>query len=61
MELLYSTEIDALTVPAYIDKGLAWLADQLKRKEVDVLGKGAIALVLVPASDAAQGSALVAA
>jgi hypothetical protein len=61
MELLYSTEIDAMTVPAYIDKGLAWLADQLKRKEDDVLGKGTITLVPVPASDAAQGNAPVAA
>ncbi|ATA52353.1 ATP-dependent endonuclease [Variovorax boronicumulans] len=61
MELLYSTEIDAMTVPAYIDKGLAWLADQLKRKEDDVLGKGTITLVPVPASDATQGNAPVAA
>lgn len=61
MELLYSTEIDAMTVPAYIDKGLAWLADQLKRKEDDVLWKGTIAPVLAPASDATQGSAQVAA
>ncbi|CAN7594493.1 AAA family ATPase [Variovorax paradoxus] len=61
MELLYSTEIDAMTVPAYIDKGLAWLADQLKRKEDDVLGKGTIKLILTPDSDATQGSAPVAA
>ena len=31
MQLLYGNEIDSLTVPAYIDKGLLWLAEQLKR------------------------------
>ncbi len=39
MELLYSAEIDNMTVPAYIDQGLAWLADQLKRKEDGISGK----------------------
>lgn len=39
MELLYSEEIDTMEVPAYIGKGLLWLAAQLKRKEDDVLGK----------------------
>jgi hypothetical protein len=39
MELLYSTEIDKMAVPAYIDQGLVWLADQLKRKEEGVSGK----------------------
>ncbi|KAB0659229.1 AAA family ATPase [Burkholderia diffusa] len=39
MELLYSKEIDTMAVPAYIRKGLLWLAAQLKRKEDDVLGK----------------------
>lgn len=39
MELLYSDEIDALKVPAYIEHGLLWLATQLKRKEDDIVGK----------------------
>jgi predicted ATP-dependent endonuclease of OLD family len=39
MELLYSTQIDKMAVPAYIDQGLVWLADQLKRKEDGVSGK----------------------
>lgn len=56
MELLYSTEINAMTVPAYIDKGLTWLADQLKRKEDEVLGKGTITPVVARGSDTAQGS-----
>ena len=61
MELLYSTEIDAMTVPAYIDRGLDWLAKQLKRKEDDVLGKSTVALLVAPAADAGQGLAAVAA
>ena len=61
MELLYSTEIDAMTLPAYIDKGLVWLAEQLKRKEDDVLGKSTVALVVAPAADASQGNEAVAA
>ena len=28
-----------MKVPAYIDKGLLWLADQLKRKEDGISGK----------------------
>jgi len=52
MELLYSTEIDTMVVPAYIDQGLTWLADQLKRKEDGVLGKVAIA----PAGGAPVGA-----
>lgn len=39
MELLYGAEIDKMTVPAYIDQGLVWLADQLKRKEDGIAGK----------------------
>lgn len=61
MELLYSTEIDAMAVPAYIDKGLGWLGEQLKRKEDDVLGNSTIALVVATAGDAVQGNAVVAA
>lgn len=61
MDLLYSTEIDAMTVPAYIDKGLVWLAEQLKRREDDVLGKSTVALVVAPAADASQGTEAVAA
>ena len=39
MELLYGDEIDTMKVPAYIDKGLLWLAEQLKRKEDSIDGK----------------------
>lgn len=39
LELMYSDEIDAIKVPDYIDAGLLWLADQLKRKEMDENGK----------------------
>lgn len=37
LDLLFSNEMDNLAVPAYIHQGLTWLADQLKRKEVEVL------------------------
>lgn len=39
MELLYGAEIDKMTVPAYIDQGLVWLVDQLRRKEDGIAGK----------------------
>ena len=39
LDLIYSEEIKDLKVPAYIHEGLSWLADQLKRKEEDVIGK----------------------
>jgi predicted ATP-dependent endonuclease of OLD family len=39
LELLYSPGIDKMIVPAYIDQGLIWLADQLKRKGDGILGK----------------------
>ena len=42
MELLYSAEIDQMTVPTYIDQGLVWLADQLKRKEDGIAGKSPV-------------------
>jgi hypothetical protein len=38
LDLLYSDDIQSLIVPNYIDKGLAWLSEQLKRKERDVVG-----------------------
>lgn len=40
MDLLDSKEIDSMLLPAYIEQGLLWLAEQLKRKEDDVAGKG---------------------
>ncbi len=49
MELLYSAEIDKMVVPAYIDQGLLWLAEQLKRKEDGISGK-------VPPASAAAGA-----
>ena len=39
LELLYSPKVDKMAVPAYIDQGLIWLADQLKRKDDGILGK----------------------
>lgn len=39
MALLCSDVIDTMKVPAYIDEGLLWLAEQLKRKEDGIAGK----------------------
>ncbi|MEN5206685.1 AAA family ATPase [Stenotrophomonas terrae] len=39
LELLFSDDIEKLRVPAYIEHGLLWLADQLKRKEADLAPK----------------------
>lgn len=44
MELLYSDEIETMRVPAYIDMGLLWLAEQLKRKEDGIAGKAPAAM-----------------
>ncbi|WP_297494699.1 AAA family ATPase [Acidocella sp.] len=41
LELLYSEDIDKLAVPAYIDQGLEWLTEQLRRKEDDLVPKAA--------------------
>lgn len=38
LNLLYSDEDEKLKVPAYIHEGLLWLAQQLKRKEADIIG-----------------------
>jgi predicted ATP-dependent endonuclease of OLD family len=38
LDLLYDDDILSLVVPTYIGEGLAWLSDQLKRKERDVIG-----------------------
>jgi len=38
LDLLYSDDIAALAVPTYIREGLAWLVDQLKRKEREAIG-----------------------
>ena len=38
LNLLYSDEGERLKVPAYIHDGLLWLAQQLKRKEADIIG-----------------------
>lgn len=50
MDLLDSDEIDALKVPAYIDKGLLWLVQQLRRKEDEIAGK----VTIVPPEEAAN-------
>jgi hypothetical protein len=38
LDILFSEELDQIRVPMYIDEGLNWLAEQLKRKEDDVVG-----------------------
>jgi predicted ATP-dependent endonuclease of OLD family len=43
LELLYSNDLDKLALPTYIDNGLAWLTDQLRRKEQDLAPR-----ILVP-------------
>lgn len=43
MTLLESANLEELHLPDYIDAGLRWLIDQLKRKEDDVAGKVPIA------------------
>lgn len=39
MTLLESKDLNLLVLPGYIDAGLKWLIEQLKRKEDDVAGK----------------------
>jgi hypothetical protein len=39
LDMLYSEDIDKLQVPAYIENGLLWLINQLKRKEDDLAPK----------------------
>lgn len=41
LDLLYSDIGEELKVPAYIHEGLLWLAQQLKRKEADIVGDAA--------------------
>lgn len=43
MTLLGSDNLETLHLPDYIDAGLLWLIDQLRRKEDDVAGKLPIA------------------
>ena len=43
LDLLYSEEVKDLKVPGYIHDGLEWLAEQLRRKEEDVLGNSTAA------------------
>ena len=43
LDLLYSEEVKDLKVPDYIHGGLEWLAEQLRRKEEDVVGKSTAA------------------
>lgn len=52
MTLLESDELKTLQLPAYIDAGLLWLIDQLKRKEDDVAGKWPITPPAAAPSDA---------
>lgn len=53
MKLLWSDEIDNMAVPAYIDQGLVWLADQLKRKEDEISGNAPVKAVSTGAKVAA--------
>lgn len=39
LELLFSDDVEKLNVPAYIEHGLLWLREQLKRKEADLAPK----------------------
>ena len=43
LELLFSDDIDKLRVPAYIEHGLLWLEEQLRRIEKDLAPKGGAA------------------
>ena len=53
MTLLESKDLKQLVLPDYIDSGLKWLINQLKRKEDDVAGKIPINPVQAPAAAAA--------
>lgn len=50
MILLEGKELKNLRIPDYIDAGLKWLIDQLKRKEDDVVGKMTLNLVNAPSA-----------
>lgn len=39
LDLLFSEDVENLSIPAYIRDGLLWLQDQLKRKETDLAPK----------------------
>lgn len=39
LDLLFSDDVEKLRVPTYIEHGLLWLKDQLKRKEADLAPK----------------------
>ncbi len=54
MALLYSAEIDKMKVPTYIDRGLLWLVDQLKRKEDGMSGKAPVAIESLAGGAAAE-------
>ncbi|MGP9811391.1 AAA family ATPase [Rhodopseudomonas sp. NSM] len=43
LELLFSDDVDKLSVPDYIRQGLLWLKTQLERKEADLAPKGTTA------------------
>ncbi len=57
MALLYGNEIDTMQLPAYIDAGLLWLAEQLKRKEDSIDGKVPVAAT-APAGAVAEKFAI---
>lgn len=43
LELLFSDDVEKLSVPAYIEHGLLWLKEQLERKEADLAPKAGAA------------------
>ncbi|MGJ0531852.1 AAA family ATPase [Methylocystis sp.] len=43
LDLLFSTDVGKLAVPTYIETGLLWLIEQLRRKEDDLAPKAAVA------------------
>jgi len=43
LEMLFSEDIEKLNAPAYIENGLLWLKEQLKRKEADLAPKAGAA------------------
>lgn len=43
LDLLFSSDVGTLAVPAYIENGLLWLIGQLRRKEDELVPKAAVA------------------
>lgn len=50
MDLLYSKEIETLSVPRYIDDGLKWLIKQLERRNAGIVGGVQLAAAVAAAA-----------